>query len=114
MNSISHKDENFNPQSIDIDSLLPVGTPTTPYRSITVTDIQPGAGDCIASFTLKVGSVLVRKVTLRRGRNNSTYINFPSFKNDHGRWLHFVEIISPALEAAVRQEIYRAVGEVVR
>lgn len=92
---------------------LPVG-PATPYKSIAVTNIQPGQGDEIASFDVKIGSVLVRKVTLRRGRGNSVYTNFPRFRNEHGRWMPCVEITSPALEAAVRDEIHRAVSEVVR
>lgn len=94
--------------------MLPVGSDATPYRAITVTGVQPGEGDTIATFNVKVGSVIVRKVTLRRGRGNSTYVNYPATKDEYGRWVHLVEIVSPALEAAVRAEIYRAVGEVVR
>ena len=96
------------------EALLPVGPESTPYKSIAVSEIQPGQGDTIASFTLKIGSVVVRKVSLRRGRSNTTYVNYPSHKNEEGRWVHLVEIISPALECAVREEIYRAVGEVTR
>lgn len=94
--------------------MLPVGAASTPYRSIAIFDIQPGQDDIVATFSVKIGGITVRKVSLRRGRNDSTYINFPAFKNEHGRWAPVVEILSPALEAAVRQEIYQAVGEVVR
>lgn len=96
------------------DTLLPLGNASTPYRSIVVSDIQPGKDDTIATFTVKIGSVIVRKVSLRRGRNDSIYVNYPSFKNEHGRWVHLVEIVSPSLEAAVNQEIHKAVSEVVR
>lgn len=97
------------------DNLLPVGTNDTgPYRAIIVTNIQPGNDDEIASFDVKIGGVLVRRVSLRKGRNDSTYVNFPSHKNEHGRWVHVVEITSPALDVAVRQEIVRAVSEAVR
>ena len=110
--SILEKPEFFNPpQGTD---LLPVGSPSTPYRSIAVTNITPGQEDVVATFDVKIGGVVVRQVSLRRGRNNSTYVNYPNYKNDDGKWVHLVEIISPALESAVCQEIYRAVGEVAR
>lgn len=94
--------------------LLPVGNGSTPYKSITASNVQPGQGDVIATLDLKVGSILIRRVSVRRGRGDATFVNYPSRKNKHGKWLPLVEILSPALETAVREEIYRAVGEVVR
>jgi hypothetical protein len=94
--------------------MLPVGNSSTPYKSIAVTEIAPGDGDTIATFTVKIGSVLVRKVSLRRGRNDSIFVNYPSYKNEHGRWVSFVEVTSPALEVAVREEIHKACSEVAR
>jgi hypothetical protein len=107
MLSVDDNPQNFKTQEV----MLPVAA-DTPYKSIQVTEIQPGQDDTVATFTVKIGSVLVRRVSLRRGRGDSIFVNWPSFKNEHGRWVHLVEIVSPSLEAAVREEIHRACSEV--
>jgi hypothetical protein len=93
--------------------ILPVAT-NTQYRTIAVTNIVVGQDDTVATFDLKIGGVLVRRCSLRCGRGNATYINYPSQKDDSGRWVHLFEIVSPSLESAVRQAIHAAVAEVVR
>ncbi len=92
----------------------PNPTVDNPNRAIVVSDIHPGQDDVIATFTVKIGSVLVRRVQLRRGRNDAVYINYPSYKNEFGRWVHLVEIITPSLEEGVNEAIYAAVSEVMR
>ncbi len=83
-------------------------------RTIEVTDVARGTGDILATCTARIGGVTIRGVTVRRGRGNATYINYPSRKDSHGRWLHLVVITSPGLEAAVRDAVLRAVSEVTR
>lgn len=96
------------------DTLLPLGTTSTPYRSIVVSNVKMGEGDVIATMDVKIGSVIVRNVSLRRGRGNSTHVNYPAFKNEDGRWVHLVEIVSPALESAVNAEIFKAASGATR
>lgn len=84
------------------------------YRSIAVTNVRLGQGDTVATLDLKVGGVFIRRVHLRRGRGGSVYLNFPSFKNEHGRWLSFVEITSQPLADAINHAVMAAVAEVER
>jgi hypothetical protein len=83
-----------------------------PYQAIAVSDIQRGKGAVIATFTLKIGGIFVRNVTLRRSRRGATYLNFPSYRNEHGRWVHLVEIRSQKLEDFIQQAAHKAISEV--
>lgn len=94
--------------------MLPLGQQDTPYKSVVVSDIVPGDADTIATFSLRIGGIKINRATLRQGRNHSVFLNFGSFKNRHGRWVDLIEIVSPALEAHVRQTVERAVSEAVR
>lgn len=83
-------------------------------KTIQVTNIRLGQGDIIATLDVRVGGIFIRNVSLRRGRGDTIYVNYPSFRNEHGRWVHSIEITSPQLEAYLREEIFRAVTEAVR
>lgn len=103
--------ESVNPDQQE--ALLPLGT-GAPYSTVEITEVERGKDDEIATFTVRIGGIKIRRVSLRQGRNNSVFLNYPSFQNKHGRWTHYIEIVSPSLDAFVRQQVERAVGEVVR
>jgi DNA-binding cell septation regulator SpoVG len=80
---------------------------------VEVSDIERCEGDIIASFSLRIGGILIRQCSLRQGRG-SVYLNFPSRKDEQGRWIHLVEVITPTLENFLQDIIHKAVAEVVR
>jgi hypothetical protein len=82
-----------------------------PFRVIGVSDIVRGDGDTLASFTLRIGGIRIRHCRLRQGRGGATYLNFPSTKDEDGRWVHLVEVVSPTLERFLQATIHKAVAE---
>jgi hypothetical protein len=104
MSSINPQNQNLNLRSEQTEQ-------RPAYQAIAVTNLQPGSGSVIARCDLKLGGIFVRNVTLRRGRNNSTFLNFPSYRNKEGKWIHLVELVSPALTDFVTTAIHRAISE---
>lgn len=96
------------------EEMLPVGAPETPYRSVTISDIVPGQDDVVATFSVRIGGVLIRRASLRKGRGNATFVNYPSVKTESGKWIHLFEIVSPSLEAHVTKTIHQAISEATR
>lgn len=81
-----------------------------PRSTVRVLSSVKGEGPLIATVDVKVGGLLIRRVKVRRGRNNFTYVDFPSVRdNETGKWIHYIEFSSKALEEFVRANILQAV-----
>jgi hypothetical protein len=104
MNSLAEKPVSFNKQS----------SPPQAYRSIAVSNVRAGEGDVIATCDVRCGGIFIRNVCVRRGRNNSTFVNYPSARDKHGHLVKLIEVTSPQLEEAIRQVVLAAAAEVTR
>lgn len=75
---------------------------------IEVTNLRPGHGSLLLVFDLRVGDILIFDMTMRQGRGQATYINFPS-KRVGGVWRPMAKVLAPDLLDAVRTAVLLSV-----
>ena len=110
MNNLAHHRQLFNLR----DNPQPDKTSeTSSFRTIAAINVQRGDGDIIATCDLKVGGLLIRGVRVRRGRQGTTYVNFPR-RHVNGQWVDIIEITSTPVGDACRQVVLNAAAEVNR
>ncbi len=80
----------------------------TPKRCIEVTSLEPGlTPGLLATVTVRVGGIVIRGVRVTN-QGRGTFVNYPARKID-GDWIELVEIVSPALRAAIAEVVLATV-----
>lgn len=86
----------------------------SPYTATTIIEVlavEPGEiPGLVATVAVRIGGIVFRDVrVVDRGRG--VFVNFPSRKQGD-KWVHLVELVSPALRDAVEAAILTSVGGV--